>query len=164
MPTFRTSITATFHCSLECAFQTPMLGDITRVHTGYLFMPKVTHTTDHDTWGQVGGSRRVFMAPNLFFKGGEAALDTVLERIENQYWKIEISQFKYQAMGFSRFQGEWSTQPNPDDTVAVTYTYTLFSELVYLYPLQWLFTKIAWRMYMRHALECVRKLADETCN
>jgi 2-succinyl-5-enolpyruvyl-6-hydroxy-3-cyclohexene-1-carboxylate synthase len=31
-----------YHCSLERAFKTPMLCDVSKVHTGYGIMPKVT--------------------------------------------------------------------------------------------------------------------------
>lgn len=37
-----------YQCSLEQAFKTPMLSDLTRVHTGLLVMPKVTHTSDDE--------------------------------------------------------------------------------------------------------------------
>jgi hypothetical protein len=33
-----------FNCSLERAFKTPMLCDVSKVHTGFGVMPKVTLT------------------------------------------------------------------------------------------------------------------------
>ena len=36
---FRVSRSTIFRCSLERAFRTPMLCDVTKVHTGYLLMP-----------------------------------------------------------------------------------------------------------------------------
>jgi hypothetical protein len=124
-------------------------------------MPKVTHCTDDESWGRVGGSRKIFMERSLTFKGGEAALDKVLERKENQYWKIEISDFKYKMLGFDKFQGEWITTPLQDGKIEVKYIYTLFSNKSILYPIQWLFTKTIWRIYMKHVLENVRQLAME---
>jgi hypothetical protein len=35
--------TTIFNCSLERAFKTPMLCDVSKVHTGYGLMPAVTH-------------------------------------------------------------------------------------------------------------------------
>ncbi|MBL7791081.1 MAG: hypothetical protein JNK77_02065 [Saprospiraceae bacterium] len=104
-----TEITTVFNTTLARAFKSPMLCDITKVHTGYGFTPRVIHCTEDETWGKAGGSRKAFMAKNLTFKGGESSLDTVLERKENEYWKIEISDFKIWSMGFVKFQGEWFT-------------------------------------------------------
>jgi hypothetical protein len=156
-----TSITAIFDTTLERAFKSPMLCDVTKVHTGYGITPKVTHCTEDETWGKPGGSRKVFMAKTLTFKGGESSLDKVLERKENEYWKIEISDFKTWSMGFEKFQGEWFTTQLQEGKILVRYKYTMFSNSVLFYPFHWLFTKIIWRNYMRHALENVRKLAME---
>lgn len=152
-------ITTTFNTTLERAFKSPMLCDVTKVHTGYGVTPRVTHCTEDESWGKVGGSRKVFMARNLAFKGGESSLDQVLERKENEYWKIEISDFKSWSMGFHKFQGEWFTLPLPDGTVQVRYKYTMYSDSWLFYPFHWLFTKLIWRNYMRHALENIRTLA-----
>lgn len=156
-----TEISTIFETTLERAFKTPMLCDITRIHSGYGITPKVTHCTEDAHWGKPGGSRKVFMAKTPFFKGGESSLDTVLERKENEYWKIEISDFKSPSMGFTKFQGEWFTRPLSPGKVAIGYRYTLFSDRVLLYPFHWLFTKTIWRKYMRHVMENVRTLALE---
>lgn len=136
-----------------------MLCDVTKVHTGYLLMPRVTHCTHDENWGQPGGSRKVFMAKNLMFKGGEAALDTVHERIENKYWKIEVNNFTFSMGGFKSFIGEWTTNPITQDHIEIIYRYTLISDSIILYPFHWLFTKIYWRIYMNHVLENVQQLA-----
>ena len=78
----------TFNCSLESAFKSPMLCDVTQVHTGYGIMPKVTHCTEDEKWGQPNSSKKVFVAKSLTHKGGFGSVDNVLERIENKYWKI----------------------------------------------------------------------------
>ncbi len=153
-----TEITTVFETTLERAFKSPMLCDITKIHTGYGITPRVTHCTEDETWGQAGGSRKVFMAKTFAFKGGESSLDTVLERKENEYWKIEISEFKTPSLGFEKFQGEWFTTPLETGKVLVRYRYTLFSNSVLLYPVHWLFTKLIWRNYMRHVLENIGKL------
>ena len=54
-----TKITAIFNCSIERAFKTPILCDITKVHTGYGLMPRVTHCTEDKGWGQIGSSKQV---------------------------------------------------------------------------------------------------------
>ncbi|HEX5624421.1 MAG TPA: hypothetical protein VFX48_00275, partial [Saprospiraceae bacterium] len=154
-----TEIKTIFHTSLERAFKSPMLCDITKIHTGHGITPRVTHCTEDDNWGKVGGSRKVFMAKTPAFKGGESSLDKVLERKENEYWKIEISDFKSWSMGFEKFHGEWSTRPIEEGKVEVRYRYTLFSNSILFYPFHWLFTKLVWRNYMKQVMENVRSLA-----
>jgi len=156
-----TEIKTIFNTTLERAFKSPMLCDVTKVHTGYSVTPRVTHWTEDETWGKVGGSRKIFMAKTRNFKGGESSLDTVLERKENEYWKIEIGDFKMPSMGFEKFQGEWFTTQLSDGKIQVRYRYTMYSRIKILYPFHWLFTKTLWRNYMKHALENVRKLAME---
>lgn len=151
-------LTTIFHTSLERAFKTPMLCDITKIHTGHGVTPKVTHCTEDESWGKPGGSRKVFMAKTLTFKGGESSLDKVIERRENEYWKIEISDFKSPSMGFTKFQGEWFTKQLSDGVVEVRYKYTMFSDSRVFYWFHWLFTKVIWKNYMRNAIENIRKL------
>lgn len=154
-----TEITTIFETTLERAFKTPMLCDVTKVHTGHGITPKVTHCTEDESWGKVGGSRKVFMAKTPTFKGGESSLDKVLARDENKYWKIEISDFKAWSMGFNKFQGEWFTTQLQDGKIQVRYRYTMFSNSIIFYPFHWLFTKLVWRNYIKHVLENIRKLA-----
>lgn len=158
----KTSVTVTsiFHCSLERAFKTPMLCDVSKVHTGFWIMPKVTHCTEDALWGQPGESKKVMVAPSLTFKGGEASTDKVLERIENKYWKIEVSDFKSWMLGFSKFVGEWETTELSEHKILITYTYTLHSDIFWLYPLNWLFAKTFWRTYMKRVLENIRALIE----
>ncbi len=114
--------TTIYHSSLERAFKTPMLCDVSKVHTGYGIMPKVTHCTDDEHWGQPGFSKKVFVARSLTQKGGWASVDWVIERIENKYWKIEVSEFQSWMLGFSRFTGEWQTTLMEENKVLVEYT------------------------------------------
>ncbi|MFY9308952.1 MAG: hypothetical protein WAQ28_07875 [Bacteroidia bacterium] len=51
-------------------------------------MPKGTHCSDDENWGKPGYSKKVFVAKSLTQNGGWASVDTVIERIENRYWKI----------------------------------------------------------------------------
>lgn len=154
------SITTIYHCRLERAFKAPMLCDIAKVHTGFLIMPKVTHCTDDANWGKPGYSKKVFMGKSPAFKGGEASTDTVIERIENKYWKIEVGNFKMNMLGFTKFVGEWSTTELSPNNIQIVYTYTMHSGNALLYPINWLFTKTFWRVYMRRVLENIRVMAE----
>ena len=157
---FKISVNTIYHCSLERAFKTPMLCDVSKVHTGFGLMPRVTHCTEDTNWGKPGGCKKVFAAKSLGFKGGEASMDRVLERIENQYWKIEVSDFKSWMLGFYKFEGEWKTTPLSEAEILVEYTYTLFANQVLLYPFNWLFANLFWRTYMKRVLENVRKMIE----
>lgn len=146
-------ITTTYRCSLERAFRTPMLCDIAKVHTGFGPMPKVTHCTDDENWGKPGFSKKVHAEKSWTQKGGFASTDTVIERIENSYWKIEVSNFQSWMLGFSRFVGEWKTTEIGHNLIAVEYTYTLHSDVGLLYPFNWLFAHTFWKIYMKRVLK-----------
>ncbi len=149
-----------YHCSLERAFKTPMLCDVSKVHTGFGIMPKVTHCSDDASWGKPGGSKKVFVAPSPTFKGGESSTDKVIERIENKYWKIEVSNFQSWMLGFSKFVGEWRTTELAENKILIEYSYTLHADIIGLYPLNWLFTHTFWRIYMKRVLENIKQMVD----
>lgn len=154
----KTSISTTYECSLERAFKTPILCDVSKIHTGFGLMPKVTKTTDDANWGNPGSSKKVYVAKSLTHKGGFGSIDNVMERIENSYWKIEINNFQGWMLGFYKFVGEWQTTEIENNKILIEYTYTLFSKNPLFYPINWIFTKTFWRSYMKQALENVRKL------
>ncbi len=145
-----------YQCSLEQAFKTPILSDVTKVHTGFLIMPKVTHTSDEPNWGEVGSCKKIFVARSLTHKGAWASNDHILERIENSYWKIEVNQFQAWMLSFTKFVGEWQCTELASNQIQIDYTYTMHSSNQLLYPLNWLFTKLFWRVYMKQVLENIR--------
>lgn len=155
------SVSTTYNCSLERAFKTPMLCDISKVHTGYGVMPRVTHCTDDTHWGKVGHGKKVHASKTLTQKGGFISTDKVMDRIENRYWKIEVGNFQSWMLGFSRFVGEWKTTEIEEDLIAVEYTYTLHSDVALLYPLNWLFAHTFWITYMKRVLENIRQMIAE---
>lgn len=156
---FKVKVSAIYKCSLERAFKTPMLCDVTKIHTGYGFMPKVTHTEDDHDWGKVGSSKKVFVEKSLTQDGGYASMDTVLERKENKYWKIQIDEFQTWIVGFHTFIGEWTVSKIEEQKTLVTYEYSLISDNPILYPLSWIFAKIFWRKYMTRVLNNVKNMA-----
>ncbi|MGV9014106.1 MAG: hypothetical protein ACOH13_16050 [Flavobacteriales bacterium] len=153
------SIRTLFPCSLERAFKTPMLCDVSKVHTGYGIMPRVTHCTDDEHWGTPGSSKKVFVAPSATQKGGFGSVDNVLERVENVYWKIEVNQFQTWMLGFSKFVGTWRTTELGPDRIQVDYSYTLHSDVALLQPLNWLFAHTFWKTYMGRVAGNVKQLA-----
>jgi hypothetical protein len=155
----KTTVSTIYECSLERAFKTPMLCDVSKVHTGYGIMPKVTHTTNDENWGKPGSSKKVYAEKSFSQKGGFASVDNILEREENKYWKIQVDNFQSWMLGFYKFVGEWKTTEIEPNNVLVEYTYSLHSDKPLFYPLNWLFAKTFWKTYMKRVLENVRQMA-----
>ena len=153
-------VSTVYNCSLERAFKTPMLCDVSKVHTGFGLMPKVTHCTDDKDWGKPGFSKKIFVAKSLTQEGGFGSVDTVIERIENSYWKIEVSEFQSWMLGFTKFVGEWKTTELEPGKILIDYSYTLHAATPLLYPLNRLFAHTFWKIYMNRVLENIRKMID----
>lgn len=62
-------------------------------------------------------------------------------------------------LGFFKFVGEWKTTEIEPNKILVEYTYTLYSDNALLYPVNLLFAKTFWRIYMKRVVENVRLLA-----
>lgn len=158
----KVSISTIYECSLERAFKTPLLCDVSKVHTGFGIMPRVTHCTDDENWGKPGSSKKVYAAKSLTQKGGFVSMDKVIERIENQYWKYQVDEFQSWMLGFYKFVGEWKTTQLEPGKVRIDFTYSLHSNAPLLYPVNWLFAKTFWKTYMERVLENVRKMAYDS--
>jgi hypothetical protein len=153
----KVTVSTIFNFSLEKSFKTPMLCDLSKVHTGYWIIPKVTHCTNDENWGKPGFSKKVFVAKSATQKGGFASTDKV---IESKYWKIEVSNFQSWMLGFYKFVGEWKTTELEPNKILIDYSYSLHSNIAILYPINWLFAKIFWKTYMKRVLENVRTMAN----
>jgi len=138
-----------------------MLCDVTKVHTGFVFSPKVLFTTDDKDWGKIGSSKKVFVAKSISQNGGFLFVDNIIERKENQYWKIRIDNFQKWMFGFYKFVGEWQTTKINKKETLVQYTYLMYSNKPILYPLNWIFVKVFWRIYMHRVIENIKTMAYE---
>lgn len=65
----KVSISTVYACTLERAFKTPILCDVSKIHTGFGIMPKVTHCTEDSDWGKPGSTKKVFVGKSISFKG-----------------------------------------------------------------------------------------------
>lgn len=137
-----------------------MLCDISKVHTGFLFMPKVTHSSEDDTWGQIGSSKKLHFKGALIPRGRFMAVDHIVKRDENVCWNIQIDNFQPWSLGFSKFVGEWRTTQCAPDVILVEYSYTLHAFKPLYFPIQWLLAKVFWRLYMKRVLANVRHMVD----
>jgi len=68
-------------------------------------------------------------------------------------------------LGFYKFEGEWKTTEIKPNKILVEYTYTLYSDNALLYPVNLLFAKTFWKMYMNRVVENIRAMAynNEPC-
>lgn len=156
---FKVKTSTIYECTLERAFKTPMLCDVTKVHTGYGLMPKVTHTTDDENWGQIGSSKKIFVEKSTTQKGGFASMDKILDRVENAHWKIQVDEFTSWMAGFYKFVADWKTTEIEKGKILVEYEYALHSNKVLYYPLNWIFAKIFWKIYMKRVLNNIKLMA-----
>ena len=158
---FSVKVSTVYNCSLERAFKTPMLCDVTKVHTGYGLTPRVTHTEEDEDWGKVGSSKKIFVAKSMAQTAGFSSIDRVLERVENKYWKIQVDEFQSWMAGFYKFVGEWKTIQIEERKILVEYNYYMHSNQPLFYPINWLFAKFFWKRYMKRVLELIRVMAYE---
>lgn len=159
MPFVKTTITADFNCSVERAFKAPMLCDILKVHTGYQFMPKAVKVYKDEDWGQAGKSKEVVFAKSIASPSEMVLKDVVLERKENEYWKIEVSNPSGRLLFFSKFIGEWQVN-SKGSSPQITYTYTLVYESGFWTPFAGLFVRLVWKPYMGNVMKNVKRLAE----
>ncbi len=156
----KVTVKTIYNCSLERAFKTPMLCDVAKIHTGYWIMPKVTHCTEDENWGIPGNSKKVFFAKSFTQKGGWGSMDKVIERIENKYWKIEVAIFKLGCWGFLNLLENGALTEIEPNKIQIEYTYSMHSKSKILYPLNWLFAKLFWKVYMKRVLENIRNMVS----
>ena len=121
----KVSVSTIYKCSLERAFKTPMLCDVSKIHTGFVILPKVTHTTDHKDWGKPGSCKKVYVAKSITQKGGFASVDNIIERKENQYWIIQVDNFQSWMLSFYKFVGRWEMKKY-ELTTHTVYILTIF--------------------------------------
>lgn len=74
-----------------------------------------------------------------------SSIDRIIERVENQYWVIQVDTFQVWMLGFYKFVGEWKTTELEDKKIRIDYTYNLHAKNPLLYPLNWLFGKLFWK-------------------
>ena len=155
----KVTVSTIYECSLERAFKTPMLCDVSKIHTGFGIMPNVTHTTDDKDWGKPGSYKKVYVAKSITQKGGFASVDNLIERKENQYWIIQVDNFQSWMLSFYKFVGRWETKKLANKKIQINYTYCLHSNNLLLFPFCWIFGKSFWKRYMKRVLKNIKVMA-----
>ena len=136
----KVNVSTIYECSLERAFKTPLLCDVSKIHTGFVIMPKVTHTTDDKDWGKVGSCKKVYVAKSITQKGGFGSVDNLIERKENQYWIIQVDNFQSWMLSFYKFVGRWEMKKY-ELTTHTVYILTIFYFSLFVGFLEKLFGK-----------------------
>lgn len=154
------TVEATFNCSLERAFKTPILGDATKYLVGYGMIPAVVKFTEDETWGKVGGRRIPHSSKSPLSKGGPIGLDQIYKRKENEYWQWGVAEFYQPSMGFREFQGQLFFKEIEKDVIHVRWVYTLFSTSFFAYPFHWFFGKVFWRGQMKVGIKHMKTYAE----
>lgn len=157
---FHVCITDILNCDLTHAFKTPMLCDVTQIHTGYGLMPRITHVEDDENWGQIGSSKRIFAAKSFSQPGGFVSMDHIVDRIENKKWHIRVDTFQSWMLGFYKFEGLWETQEISQSEIQIKYIYYLYGKGLLWIPFQWLFARLFWKKYMKHVFQNVAMLIN----
>lgn len=154
------TITAAFDCPIDRAFKTPMMGDATKILIAPFGYPLVKGFTEDQTWGIVGGSRKIIMNGFLFVKPMQLGFDEIFIREENKYWKWGVSRLGWAAIIFTHNHGEWWVKENPDGKISVTWKYTWFSRNRFTHPFNWLFVKLFWSQVMKNGVRNIRQMAE----
>ena len=155
------TVNATFSCARERAFGVALLGDATRVMSGYGPVPPVSHFTHDESWGQVGSSRIPHTSGNFLAKPGPVGFDQILSRVENEHWSWQMTDLEHTAFFFlNRAMGEYSVDDNGDGTISVTWTYYMYPSRSVLFPLTWLFVRSVWAGVMRRGIRAMQEQAE----
>jgi hypothetical protein len=152
-----------FRCSLQRAFQSPILGDATRYLSGYRLQPGVIGFEDDSTWGRVGGVRYPITLGNLLVPPGRLLTDRILERSENSRWRWEISEFRGSLRYFiQRAVASWEVSPHDSDSVNVVYSYRYYPTHLTLHPALKLFAKLQLAGMHRKAFSEIQRFAESS--
>lgn len=150
-----------FNCSIERAFKTPILGDATKILTGYGPIPAVVGFKNDRTWGLVGGARIPIANKGIFTRSGPMGIDIIKARQENKYWQWEVSEIKNLSLFFIKsFTGEWWVKSLDNDQVKVKWRYTIQSSAFIFQPMVWLFTRLLWKKVMQNGIKNIKNLAE----
>ena len=87
-------------------------------------------------------------------------MDRILERVENEYWTIQVDEFQSWMLGFYKFVGEWKVTALEERKILVEYTYFLHANNPIYYPFNWIFAKTFWKIYMKRVLDNIRNMAN----
>ncbi|MBX7181074.1 MAG: hypothetical protein K1X82_03090 [Bacteroidia bacterium] len=160
MPEVKVNIQEQFNCSLERAFKSPMLCDVLKVHTGFLFMPKALRVFNDEKWGEPGETKEIVFAKSIAASAEMVLHDQVLERKENKYWKIKVWNPGGLLLFFTHFVGEWEVKSESSNAVSIVYTYTLCFNSPLLYLPALMFAHFFWKAYMGNVMRNIKAMAQ----
>jgi hypothetical protein len=150
-----------FNCSLQRAFESPILGDATRFLSGYRLQPGVVGFEDDSTWGHAAGVRYPITLGNLFLPRGRLLTDRIVERSEGIRWRWEIFDFRGSVRHLiQRAEACWEVSGHESNRVSVVYSYRYYPSRSVLYPALVLFAKLQLEGMHRKAFREIQAFAE----
>ena len=155
MPSVATTASVRVAAAREPLFDWFIPIELPRILTGYGPVPAVVSTSDQSgPWDQPGSRRTVHLAD------GHTAHERVTACQRPASFGYTVDGFTNVLRHFaSEGRGQWSFEPAGDDATDVRWTYTFQARSAAAALLLTPVVKIAWRGFMRRALDRLAELA-----
>ncbi len=141
--------------SIEKTYKAPIYLDVKKIMTGYGPLPKSEGVIDDETWANPKGKRTV-----LAF-GKKLCTERIIERIENKYWKYELTDFKQKSFFFvKKVTGEIWVNNYKNNQCLLTSTYTFNNKNILTLPITFLFVKILWSGLQKKGMKNMKNLSE----
>jgi len=145
----------TINSSIAETFKAPIYLDVRKIMTGYGPLPKSEGVINDENWANPKGKRTV-----LAF-GKELCTETIIERIENKYWKYQLTNFKQKTFFFvKKVTGEIWVELKEENQCELISQYTFKSKNSYIHLLTYLFVKILWSGLQKKGLKNMKILLE----
>ena len=145
----------TINSSIAKTFKAPIYLDVKKIMTGYGPLPKSEGVINDENWANPKGERIV-----LAF-GKELCTETIIERIENKYWKYQLTNFKQKSFFFvKKVTGEIWVDYEQENKCELISQYTFLSKNAFVHPITYLFVKILWSGLQKKGLKNMKKLLE----
>ena len=147
--------TITINSSIEKTYKAPIYLDVKKIMTGYGPLPKSEGVIDDETWANPKGERII-----LAF-GKKLCNERIIERIENKYWKYELTDFTQKSFFFvKKVTGEIWVNTNKKSQCLLTSKYTFDNKNILTFPITFLFVKILWSGLQKKGLKNMKILSE----
>ena len=152
-------ITKTYHCLIKGdktrTFKFPVFSDVKKIMNGYGPLPASEGVSKEVNWGEKNGYRIM-----LGF-GKEFCKETIIEKIPDQYWKYELTDFKNSSFFFiTKVQGEIWIDDAEYSMCKFTNKYSFYNRNIITLPLTFLFVHLLWGGLQKKALKNIKSLIE----
>ena len=142
-------------CNIERAYKTPIYCDLKKIMTGYGPLPPSEGVINDITWANEKGERTV-----LAFRK-ELCTESIIERVENKYWKYQLTNFKQNTFFFVvKVEGEIWVKEITAEKQELKSTYSFHNKYFLTAPITYLFVKLLWSGLQKKGLKNMKYLAE----